>query len=185
MHRRIQLTREGSNAQSTRLGCWFVGQGSAQRGCYHQKGMHKWTVSLLEGNTYRGSSTPHHTPMPATDPSCPFPEHAPSVYTTSSAVADILDCPAAACGLTLGRSGAICDSDPESKRDWLEVAGLIVDEDGDAGARPLGSESIEVLASPGTRFSGLIFCFTGYGTARCIQASASLRVLSFLYLAQG
>ena len=91
------------------------------------------------------------------DPSCPFPEHAPSVYTTSSAAADILDCPAAACDLTLDRPGAICDSEPDSKRDWLEAAGLTVDEDEDSGARPLGSESIEVLASPVKRFSGLIF----------------------------
>jgi hypothetical protein len=185
MHQRIPLTREVLNAQSTRLGCWFVGQGSARRGYYHQTGMHKWTVSLLEGSTYRESSTPHHTPMPATDPSCPFPEHAPSVYTTSSAVADILDCPGAVCDLTLGRPGATCDSEPDSKRDWLEAAGLTVDEDEGAGIRPLGSDPIEVLVSLGEWFAGLIFCFTGYGTARCIQASASSRVPSFLYLAQG
>ena len=119
--------------------------------------------------------------MPATDPDCPFPEHAPSVYTTSSAIADILDCSAAACDLTLGRPRAVCDSES----DWLEAAGLIVDEDEDAGTRPLGSDPIEVLASSGEWFAGLIFCFTGNGTARCIQASASSRVLSFLYLAQG
>lgn len=161
MHQRISLTRQGSNAQSTRLGCWFVDQGSARRGCCHRIGRHKWTESSLEESTYRGSSTSHHTPMPAADPSCPFPEHAPSVYTT------------------------ICDSVPDSRRDWLESPGLTVDEDKDAGIGPLGSESIEVLASPGEWFSGLIFCFTEYGTARCIQDSASSRVLSFLYLAQG
>lgn len=33
-------------------------------------------------NTHRGSLGPHHTPMPATDPACPFLEQAPSVYTT-------------------------------------------------------------------------------------------------------
>lgn len=123
--------------------------------------------------------------MPAADPSCPFPEHAPSVYTTSSAVADILSCPAAACDLALGRPVAICDSVPDSKRDWLESPDLIVDEDEDAGIGPLGSDPIEVLVSPGEWLAGLIFCFTKYGTARCIQASASSRVLSFLYLAQG
>ena len=179
------MTREGSDARSVRLGCWFVGQGSARSGFYHQTVMHKWTVSLLEESTYRWSSTPHHTPMPATDPSCPFPEHAPSVYTTSSAVADVLDCPAAACDLTLGMPGAICNSETVSTRDWLEAACLTIDEDEDAGARPLGSDPFEVPASYGEWFASLIFCFTGYGTARCIQASASSRVLSFLYLAQG
>jgi hypothetical protein len=179
MHQRIPITHEGSNVQSTRLGCWFVGQGSAQRGCYHKTGMHKWTVSLLERNTYRGSSTPHHTPIPATDPSCPFPEHAPSVYTTSSAVVDILDCLAVTCDLLLGRPGAI------SKRGWLEATDLTVDKDEDACTRPLGSDPIEVLVSFREWSAGSIFCFTGYGTAHCIQASASSRVLSFLYLAQG
>jgi hypothetical protein len=62
------------------------------------------TAVFVEKITYRGSSTPHHTPMPATDPSCPFPEHAPSVYTTSSAIADVLDGPAAACDLRVGGS---------------------------------------------------------------------------------
>jgi len=89
--------------------------------------------------------------MPAADPSCPFPEHAPSVYTTSSAVADILDGPAAACDLALGTPGVIRDPEPGSKRDWME----------DAGTRPLGSDPIKALASSGEWLAGLIFCFTG------------------------
>ena len=32
---------------------------------------------------YLGSSRPHHTPIPATEPALPFPLHAPSEYTTS------------------------------------------------------------------------------------------------------
>ena len=39
-------------------------------------------------NTHRGSLGPHHTPMPATDPTCPFLGHAPSVYTTFPNPAD-------------------------------------------------------------------------------------------------
>ncbi len=131
-------------------------------------------------STYRGSSTPHQTPMPATDPNCPFLEHAPSVYTTSSAVVNIPDGPAA-----LDEPGADRDSESDPKCDRLEAASLTLVEDEDAGARPLGSDPIEVLASPGEWSASLTFCFTGYGTARCIQASASSRVLSFLYLAQG
>jgi hypothetical protein len=130
--------------------------------------------------TYRGSSTPHHTPVPATDPSCPFPEQAPSVYTTSSAIADILDGPAVACDLELDGSVAVdCD------RDWPGAASSTVDEDEDAGTRPLRCDPIEVLDLPSEWFARLIFCFMGYGTAGCIQASASSSVLSFLYLAQG
>jgi hypothetical protein len=64
------------------------------------------TAVFVEKITYRGSSTPHHTPMPATDPGFPFPEHAPSVY-TSSAIADVPDGPAAACDLILGESEAV------------------------------------------------------------------------------
>ena len=127
--------------------------------------------------TYRGSSTPHHTPVPASEPSCPFPEHAPSVYTTSSAIADNLDGPAAACDLELDGSVAVdCDCD------WLGAAPI--DEDEDTGIRPLRCDPIEVLALPSEWFAGL-FCFMGYGTAGCIQASASSSVLNFLYLAQG
>lgn len=41
--------------------------------------------------------------MPATDPYCPFPEHAPSVYTTSSTGADKND------AVTLDGSAAASD----------------------------------------------------------------------------
>jgi hypothetical protein len=136
--------------------------------------------SIKEGNTYRGSSTPHHTPMPATDPSCPFPEHAPSVYTTSSAVADVLDGPAT-CNFVLDGSGAVCVSDS----DWPGVARLTVDEDEDTDTRPPGRDPMEGLSLSSKWYSGFVFCLTGYGTACCIQASASSRDLIFLYFAQG
>ena len=78
--------------------------------------------------------------MPATDPCCPFPEHAPSVYTTSSADAEIIDGHAAARNLVLDGPGTVCDSD----FDRPEVASLTVDEDEDGDTRP-----------------GLMLCLTG------------------------
>jgi hypothetical protein len=176
MHQRIPLTREGSNAQSTRLGYWFVGQGSARRGCYHQTG--------INGRYYywRGAHTGGHR-LPTTrqclqrTQAAHFPsmrhrctQHPRPSQTFSTAPPLHVTSHLAGQGRSVIRSLS---------------PGLAVDEDEDAGARPLGSEPIEVLASSGKWFAGLIFCFTGYGTARCIQASASSRVLSFLYLAQG
>jgi hypothetical protein len=95
--------------------------------------------------------------MPATDPCCPFPEHAPSVYTTSSAVANVLDGPAAARNLVLDGPGTVCDSD----FDRPGVASLTVDEDEDDDTRPLSCDPMEVLALSGKWFSGLMFCLMG------------------------
>src|SRR5712671_6173536 len=44
--------------------------------------------TIAKRSTYRASLGPHHTPMPARDPDRPFPEHAPSVYTTASTIVD-------------------------------------------------------------------------------------------------
>lgn len=61
--------------------------------------------------TYRASLAPHHTPIPATDPRCPFPEHAPSVYITTSLVVDEVDAEA------LDRLSTARDPAPEDPED--------------------------------------------------------------------
>jgi len=85
--------------------------------------------------------------MPATDPYCPFPEHAPSVYTTSSASTDKDE------AVTLGGSAAARDlsfegpevgRNPES--DWMVGVGLIVDGKGDTRTCSLDCDQMTALA---------------------------------------
>ena len=85
--------------------------------------------------------------MPATDPYCPFPEHAPSVYTTSSASTDKDE------AVTLGGSAAARDlsfEGPEAGRnlesDWMVGVGLIVDGEEDTRTCSLDCDQMTALA---------------------------------------
>jgi hypothetical protein len=86
--------------------------------------------------------------MPATDPYCPFLEHAPSVYTTSSLAADIDDPDVAPDGPATTRDLAF--EGPEAgcnlESDWTVGADLAVDDDEDSRTCPLGCDKITALA---------------------------------------
>ena len=74
--------------------------------------------TIARRSAYRASLGPHHTPMPARDPDRPFPEHAPSVYTTASTIVDkgdlaAFDSPVSSRDLALEGPVERCNSDPE------------------------------------------------------------------------
>jgi hypothetical protein len=120
-------------------------------------------------NTHRGSLGPHHTPMPATDPACPFLEQAPSVYTTFPKPFDDdevgFDGPALALSGAWDRPARSCDSDPDPA---MGVGvGVIVNEDDGGEHEPT---AVFVWLSDG-RLSASSNSVSGWGVRRCSTGS--------------
>jgi hypothetical protein len=86
--------------------------------------------------------------MPATEPCCPFLEHAPSVYTTSSLAAEMDGADVVPDGPATTRDPAI--KGPEAGcnlgSDWTVGVGLTIDDDEESRTCPLGCEAITALA---------------------------------------
>ena len=188
-----RYTRTGEHSQSAPHGCWSARPGIAPpNSCRPINECHisqKRRNRCTRPGTHRSSLYPHHTPTPATEPTLPFPLHAPSEYTISHVDSSSTGCPARTrCrffGLDPSGSGAPASVGERGRGAALEgeVGRFAVGRvDGGAGARVAVGREVLVGANgmEGPALAGALPLLWD-----AIQSSASEEVANFLYVAPG